>query len=351
MAVYMLALLTALAVANKARKVKHTNKKIYYVYMGIAEIPFVLVSGLRYYVGTDYPIYRDIFNIIRYGGTVSGIEKGYLWANRIVSFFTSDYQAIIFVMAVVTVSCYFVSIALLSSDVLVSILIWVFSLCFFESMNTVRQSLAVSLFLFSLYFLYNKKWWWYFFIILLASYFHFSAVILLFVYWMVKRKSNIKWHMGLMLGILVLGQFLNKVILYLPLPDRYLKYFDNITAYTDFRLMDFAIALLVWGFGWYFHRFVKADQREKYDFFLNLQFIAVVISLISGNVPMVYRVLQYFIYIPILMVPEILSVSCRASNRNIIKIFFSMAYILQWAYYVFIVQIADFVKYTSIFSR
>ena len=54
--------------------------------MGIAEIPFVLVSGLRYYVGTDYPIYRDIFNIIRYGGTVSGIEKGYLWANRIVSF-------------------------------------------------------------------------------------------------------------------------------------------------------------------------------------------------------------------------------------------------------------------------
>lgn len=349
MVVYIPAFLLALVITNKARKERSTKKSCLYIIL--AGVPFILVSGLRYYVGTDYKIYADIFNIVSHGGTLNTIERGYIWLNRIVAHFSSDYQAIMLVTATITIICYFVSIYLISSDMFESVLIWFVSLCFFESMNTVRQSLAISLFFVGIWFMLKKKWWWYFLIILAAFCFHTSAIILIFLYWIVNRKSDIKWHLWLLLGMMVVSRFVNQFILYLPLPDRYLKYFTNLALYTDFRFMDFAISVSVWVLAWYFHRFVKPDQAEKYDLLLNLQFIAVSISMLSGNVPMAYRILQYFIYIPVFLIPEMLKVSCSTINKRSIKIFFALVYTMQWLYYVLAVGIVDFIKYTSILSR
>ena len=351
MVVYIPALLITLGITYKARREKEKNPGKSCLFIIAAGIPFILVSGLRYYVGADYNIYKDIFNIINYGGTLNTIEKGYLWLNRIVAHFSSDYQAIMLVTATIVTICYFVSIYLLSSDMFNSVLIWFLSLCFFESMNTVRQSLAISLFFIGIWFMFKKKWWWYFLIILVAFCFHTSAIILIFLYWIVNRKSDIKWHLWLLFGIMAVSRFVNQFILYLPLPDRYIKYFTNLTLFTDFRFMDFVISVLVWVLAWYFHRFVKPDQAEKYDLFLNLQFNAVLISILSGSVPMAYRILQYFIYIPVFLIPEMLKASCSTINKRSIKLFFALAYTMQWAYYVFAVGIIDYVKYTSILSR
>ena len=67
----------------------------------IALLFLILVSGLRYEFGADYTSYYSIFNNIKDNNIniyIQGLEKGYVYLNKIIAFFNLDFMWILFII-------------------------------------------------------------------------------------------------------------------------------------------------------------------------------------------------------------------------------------------------------------
>lgn len=102
----------------------------------------LLVSSLRYGLGTDYSYtYIPQFNSIARGDR-GYYEIGFYLLNKIVSFFTNDGQWIIVICSILFVGIVYRQIYRESKVYALSILLLYLTFAYFVSLNNVRQSLA-----------------------------------------------------------------------------------------------------------------------------------------------------------------------------------------------------------------
>lgn len=227
----------------------------------------------------------------------SDLEIGYVLLNKFISLFTSDFQWVIAVTAIITVVPIWYVYKKESEDAYITIALFTMLPTFAMSFSGLRQSIAVSFGALAYEFTKNKKPLRFVITVAIAFLFHKSALILLLIYPLYWAKITKKWLVAVvpaMVAIFALNRpifaFLQKLI-----SDFYTTTVRETNAYTMIVLF---VLLAVFAF-------VIPDDKEC-DFDLiglrNLLLFAIVIQMFVPLHTLAMRFNYYFIiFIPLLI--------------------------------------------------
>ncbi|WP_423826660.1 EpsG family protein [Seleniivibrio woodruffii] len=170
--------------------------------MFVIALLLVCFSGFRSEVGVDYAMYKQLFQSVAFGESVY-FEKANIWLIKLIYDIGGEHQLFFFIYALLTVFFTFEFIKYFSVNYFYSVLIYLsFGMYYFASMNQIRQYLAVSIFLYSLKYIYERSLLKYSLFICLAAIFHKSSIILWFLYFFLNR--TISFNIYVIVGVLYL---------------------------------------------------------------------------------------------------------------------------------------------------
>lgn len=291
-------------------------------------LPLFLVSALRYDVGTDY-FMRYVPGFLRMeSGRSETYEFGFLLLNKVILFFTNEYQWLFVITSLIF--CYFIykTIYEQSKDICLSIILLVITTHFFMSLNVVRQCMSAAIFLYAVKYIKEKNLLKYSLFIVVAVLIHNSAFIYFFIYFIVNRKVSIRIHFSIIISC----------ILALPMVQLFIKYFIMHTKYYyyiggkydnnafSFRTLIINSVILVLCY------IVKSKSKNKeieyYDIFTNIQLITVLMLMYSSSFPNFDRILLSFTFIQVIHLPTVINMFknkyIRYSSKFALIIFYSI---------------------------
>ena len=183
--IYNTVLITAGAFAYIAEK--GNTKRLRYFCRWMVFLALFIPAALRYGTGTDYFNYIDIFDNIE----KSFKELGWLTVNRFVKKMGWSYQGI-FVIAAALIY-YPIAFHLKREHYCLAVILYILLTFYFKSYNILRQAIATSFLISTLYYLENKKRIPALIYFILACLFHISAILFIPLYMLkvIKFKNNI----------------------------------------------------------------------------------------------------------------------------------------------------------------
>lgn len=333
---------------------KFKNKYIRFLYILFSLSPLIIISALRFGVGTDYffRYYPDYLKILA-GEDPAYKEYGFVYLNKLLALLSDDPTW----MFALTSLIFGFNIALFmsrnSSNATLSIFVFVFCGLYFFSMNNIRQALALSFFLLSYNYLKDLKIFRFIILIVIASLFHISALFLLpifiFSFKVVQKHFKLAYLLTLIFTPIILYLFL-LIIPYTPF-NEYLsnvafKIGDGFKYQTTLNLSLFILLYIN------LNKYVL-DDRKAY-ILLSMQFTALVISILGNfiNSPQMFvRIIYYFNAFLMLSIPY--SLSLNKTNKYNITYFFIYMFILvsHLSHYYYFKGAEGCLPYKSIFSK
>ena len=177
-------LLGVLAILACLFQIGGKNRKKDLIFLLIVFVILAITSALRYSTGYDYsytyaPGFEEVLNNPDISLFGHHYEPGYMLLEKIVAFFSSNYQMIFVVTSVLIIGLFCINYAKYSSNVYLSVILFILLSEYYCSMNFIRQTIAGVIALFAIPFLKKKKFLPYLLIVLVASTFHKSALILI----------------------------------------------------------------------------------------------------------------------------------------------------------------------------
>ena len=279
-------------------------------------IPLILVSALRYDVGVDYFNYGNIFHLIREQNNRVHYEIGFYWINLLIGKLTDNPQWILIVCAVLTMFFVGWAVAKYSSNITLSLFLFVTLGFYFYSMNNPRYYIALTLSLIIGALAQNKKTLLAFVLIGVgAIFFHKSLLIMLPIILIAKIQFNI-------VGYIMLSVFTILVsLLRDPIRDILFSIYTwyQGSQYDDGKGSIFNILLsfgmLVWALIYYKYWYRKKDQ-----FYFNLIWMASIFYLFYGSwIPESTRIGYYMSFSYILFIPKLISYE----KRRYLRVFYT----------------------------
>lgn len=156
-------------------------------------LPMLLVSVLRYDVGTDYTtIYLTGFEGIKNGQywVYSWWEPGYVLVNRAALALGLDATAVFGLMAILFFTFIYAFILDRSDNVPLSMLILFLGQLWLASMNLVRQAAAIAICCFATRYVERERPLPYFALVALAASFHSTCLLFVPLYWMLRWRFS-----------------------------------------------------------------------------------------------------------------------------------------------------------------
>lgn len=144
---------------------------------GLGIFIITIVSALRFDVGFDYPSYYKTIVLDNFDFDFE-ILSGYVFSiGRNIG-----YPPLSFIIITVLISSFvFSTLCKYSANIFVAIMVYI---CFFylNSLNTIRQSLAISITFWGVRYIFQKSFFRYFLVCIFASLFHSSALLACVIY-------------------------------------------------------------------------------------------------------------------------------------------------------------------------
>lgn len=262
---------------------------------------FFFVAGLSYKIHNDYEVYEYIYHNINTTNlnSIYNCEKGFLYLNLILkNFFNFNFfKALIYLFNTILIwkgIRYFFDE---KKSLLIITLLYLHGKFYFLYLPSFRQAISVSIFIYSLQFLENKKTFKYILLILIAFLFHKSSIILLVVYCFFRYIKINKIF-------LIIFCIFNFISFYF-LDFIWLKILKNIINfvgifYKEILLKTNYFSLRSGGspreFLFYFFIFFIAViyYSEKEEFYMKGYLLFQILYLFQSYIPIVYRFLLYF---------------------------------------------------------
>jgi hypothetical protein len=291
-------------------------------------IVIIILNGFRDNVGTDYPVYINIFYQIKHN-IPSLMEYGFYWINKLFINKQDGYRYVLLVSSLI--SYFFMFKVIIREKIFVYGVFFIFTFGFvFTSNNIVRQSIVIPFFYWSVIYIEQKKILKYLSCILLAFLFHRSALFLIPFYWVDKIKlSNLKWIALLCLSTLIsfsnlIPTIITKIVILLPKYQAYAlsEYSSGIKSGATNIIYALVYLILL------HYKYLFENRREK--IFLNIFLVGINISFVCMTVDFMYRISFYFIFSLIIVIPILIKKLENRNNKIIITIFFIIISLLFW---------------------
>lgn len=310
--------------------VKHTNNTKYLFVL--LSLVLILVAGLRYRVGTDYPAYykgflsyaEDFWNSLK-----DLDEPGYRLLCYILAFFTKEPAVSIFFASLVTLGISLTVIYKHTDKILLAILFFVFLGCWHNSFNAVRQSMAATVAFCGFQFARDKKFVKYLLIILIAFLFHRSAIIMLPLYFLINNNIKIKNILLLIAATVVVLLSYEYIMPMIGALTEQVYSDENMYIWGSVNILRILVACAP-AIMFIILRLGKVDSQEEKQYINMLIFHAVLMSMSSQSAYLARSGLYSSFYCAI-AIPEMLK-KISKQNRAFVTLFMLIMYFAFWLY-------------------
>lgn len=292
----------------------------------------ILVAGLRYKVGTDYPVY--VINYPRYkNASVLNLRyAGIYIIAKIASVLYDDYTTWFFLMSLFTVGGAVYAVYKYSSNFPFSILLYLFIGCWHSSFNVVKQCAAVTVLLLGQRFLFDRKFVKWVFTCLLAASFHISAVFMIPIYFLVTREINVR-QLILMFAVAVIVSLSYDKLIDVMSSLKRLDVIDASKSVTTRSvnilrvLVSFAPVILAC----FFYR-GKENENSQTMVLTNFSILNALLYFASMRSVYLTRFCLYTEAFNVFFIPHIISKSKLKTNKGIISFVCFVLYLAFWLY-------------------
>lgn len=302
----------------------------------ILSFVLMLVSGLRYQVGTDFTAYyywsaEDWSSVWHSIFTFN--EGGFLLLTNLSRMIWDDGQSLILFSAVITVGLYCWTIYHRSSAYLLSMLLYLFLGQWQGSFNGVRQYLAAAI-LFSGYrFILKKKYLKFSLIVLAAALFHKSAIVMLLPCFLFSRKPDFKQIAILAIGSIVLALSYDTIFSIIGMAKGKTMVLQEGTYRTNdvnpFRILITFIPVLI-----YIVLCDKEHHTKEQDFYINAVFFNAFAMLASMGSTYLARIGIYTNSFLILGYGSLLQLIRDDKSKRVTVMLVLVVYFFFWIYSV-----------------
>ncbi|MBR2543502.1 EpsG family protein [Candidatus Saccharibacteria bacterium] len=243
-------------------------------------------------------------------------EKGFLIFNVLLSYLHISPRVFLCIMSFIFSYAAYKFIDDNSDNPLMSVLLFINLMFLYESMNTMRQFLALStVLLFGFNYVKNKKPLKYIMIVLLASLFHVTALAALFIYPIYHLKYSKK-----IVFVIVLASILGLIFLswIYPLLSTLLgreAYYINMIG--ELKLGNLVSTLIFLSMYVFSLIILSGKDLKKYSFYLYSLLFATALCFVSINMAVLSRVSQYYTIFSIIALPNIINANIGKSKAMI----------------------------------
>ena len=287
-------------------KVTHTADARYF-YIVAASI-LILVSGLRYKVGTDYwTYYNGYSNYIK--GLPEAIRSfqapGFGVIAWLGTWFYDDGAVVIFLCALITVGLILYVIYQYTDKLLMAVFLYITLGCWHGSFNGVRQYLAVAVLFCGIGALKEEKCVKWLAFVLLAALFHRSVLVMAVLCVLVYRKIDHK-NLIIFLTIAFIAIFSYQRLFGVAnfIMD---KEYDLARLYTSRSVNRLrVIAAILPACVFYLVYKDKEDITRTETFYMNLSLIHAGTCILTMNSALLYRIGTYTTPFQAIVIPELL---------------------------------------------
>ena len=167
----------------------------------VAVAVLAVIAGMRNVGGTDFNIYRAIYNNVpklgnffRYYGTLDdrymtfGVERAYLFANSLFKTLHFSYYGYIFVQALFIIFTTYFALRKYTGEFMIVVMVFLYKFYFYNAFISLRQPITIALFFIMLHFMEKRKIVPYMLLALLSFYFHTAAIVLFPLYFLNRVK-------------------------------------------------------------------------------------------------------------------------------------------------------------------
>lgn len=322
MYIYVIMLSISLLFCCLSEKAK--NRKIKICFQVLSAIPFFIVSAIRYNVGTDYASrYAGEFVKIRRGYIPTNLEIGYLGLVRLCLLFSDSSNLLFVLTSTIIIFSIFLMIFKYSKNKLLSIFIFFAGCFFFQSLNIVRQYIAVCMILIFYQLLIDKKYKSMIVTIILAISMHTTSIISIIAILLTKRIiEKPKMVFIMMLIILLFSGIFNEAVGVLIANTRFSVYMGSVFDRSEIKYTALVVNIALYIICYYLAKKKKEITRTDI-IYINLLGMAVLVSTLGSVHYLFNRVAYYFSIIQILAVPQFISsapkiLTLKLKNKNIL---------------------------------
>lgn len=173
------------------------------VFTWVAGIVLIILAGFRYYVGADYPAYKnlfvgfsifteysDVFDKAVFKKSSEEIEWIFVLINKLIFDAGLPFYMVTFVMALTTITLKFTTIYKFSPLPALSVFFYFMPVFFFEDSGQMRQGAGIAICVFSFRYIVKRNLPMFLLCIYLALGFHKTSIVFLPAYWIVKIPMN-----------------------------------------------------------------------------------------------------------------------------------------------------------------
>lgn len=306
----------------------------------------IIVSSYRdYSVGDDTLNYFWIFinaKNMSYSQIFfedSTVDFGYLIYNKFLGYFSEDPQIVLIFNAIIINVPILYYLYKNAKNLYFSLYLYIVLYFYSDSLNIMRQFIVISFFLIAMEKLRQKKIFKYILIIIFASTIHASALILILVPLLFYMKPTVlnSVILGSLISIVTVILFVNPNIIYL-FAGSYSRYLDTgwgSPAQIGGSYIIVIIQLVLYLLSVFI---IYLDSPKLSDENIQMIFVASIMMLISAslgllrsNIPVVYRLIYYFSFFQVLLIPDIANFLFR--EKKLVIIIISIAYFIYYVYF------------------
>lgn len=318
----------------------------------ISSFPLIFISAIRYGVGQDYfYTYVPYFKKLLIDSNNENIEFGFYYLTKFIQLFTDNYIWLFVVCSIIYFTFIFKAIYENSENPPLSIFLLIGTSYYFVFLNTMRQMLAISIFLYAIKYIKKRNFIKYIIYIMIATSLHTAALTFLPVYFLygikVKPAKGILIIIGSVLVIYKLYPLIITLLQYTKFGNYIGSSFD--TGRNGYVMLLIQISILI--FAWIYMNKNDKEEDKEYNFYLVLQMIAVIVASLEGVVPLLTRITWNFGIISIILIPLSISKEKNAKLRVILIFIVTVLFSTYILYTVGIKNSNNVLPYRTIFTR
>lgn len=337
-----------------------TKNKVYQTLLLITIlVSLVSVSGFRWKVGTDFPIYYSFFSwfpdanfSIFFSETYESLipyERGFSMLVWLIGLINKDPQFIMFILATLTIVPIVITIKKYSISFSLSIFLYITTMSYYSSFNGIRQWIASMILFVALKYVYERQIYKYLIVVCLATFVHSSAIIFIGVYFFVNLKA---WSKRILIisfttlvALLAFPNVLNLLTFITPSEfHNYLHVVPNGNGINFLRILVAAIPIII---SFFFYRKLKIIDN-KVDILINFSLLNLIFKLLAINMNIINRFSLYFSIFIVLLIPLFIKLF-KNEDRLIIKVIIMILFLL---YMILLLPAeSDLLPYISIFNK
>lgn len=324
------------------------------IFLALFFVFLLAFTGLRYKVGYDYDSYKSIFDMVTIKNFMSlYVEPGYTGLNLLLKSIGLGFQAVLFVVAAISLFFKYEAIKKYSIYPFVSLIIYFSSNFIIQDFGQIRQGLAIAMTLYSIGAIKERKLFKFLALMAVAVSFHYSAVIFVPFYFLGNIKLSYKKILAILAAsILFYVMILMGVFEYLivnVLKSEYILWKYKAYSGTPLGFFDFTFAFRVFVFA----AFAYLEEKIRpacpyYDILRNGYFISIIMYIVfNTNEGLATRGALYFKTFEILLVPYIIyAVKDRLLVFNAVILFYF--YTIKDVVGALLLQTEKFVPYNNV---